>query len=266
MHMIDVNGVTLHYSDQGPKDGPPLVFANSLGTDYRLWDQIMPMLPDGLRIIRYDKRGHGLSSGPAAPYFMGDLVGDLAALMDALGLKNSVLVGLSIGGMIAQGLAAERPDLLKAMILSNTGAKIGTEAIWADRMATARNGGVEALADAQLARWFSDDFRKNRKPELAAWRAMLTRTWIEGFIGCSAAISETDLYDSTARLRLPVLGIAGDEDGSTPPDMVREAVELVPGSEFHLIRGAGHLPCVENPEEYATTLIGFLHKVGHLKG
>jgi 3-oxoadipate enol-lactonase len=264
MDMIDVNGVTLHYSDQGPRDGKPLVFANSLGTDFRLWDQIMPLLPNSLRIIRYDKRGHGLSSGPSAPYFMGDLVGDLAGLLDALAVKDVVLVGLSIGGMIAQGLAAERPDLLKAMVLSNTGAKIGTEAIWDDRMGAARKGGIEALADAQLGRWFSTGFSTDRKAGFAGWRAMLTRTWIEGFIGCSAAISETDLYDSTARLRLPVLGIAGDEDGSTPPDMVRETVELIPGSEFHLIKGAGHLPCVENPQEYAKVLTEFLDKHGHL--
>lgn len=264
MDMMDVNGVTLHFSDQGPKDGKPLVFANSLGTDYRLWDQIMPHLPKDLRIIRYDKRGHGLSSGPPAPYFMGDLVADLAGLLDGMNVKGAVLVGLSIGGMIAQGLAAERPDLLKAMVLSNTGAKIGTEAIWDERMSTARKGGVEALADAQLTRWFSNDFRTNRKPEFAGWRSMLTRTWIEGFIGCSAAIAETDLYESTAQLRLPVLGIAGDDDGSTPPDMVRETTELVPGSEFRLIRGAGHLPCVEKPDEYAEILIGFLKKVGHI--
>ncbi|MFT4715123.1 MAG: 3-oxoadipate enol-lactonase [Paracoccaceae bacterium] len=264
MNMIDVNGVTLHFSDEGPIDGKALVFANSLGTDFRLWDQVIPLLPEGVRIIRYDKRGHGLSSGPDAPYFMGDLVADLAGLMDALKVKDAVLVGLSIGGMIAQGLAAERPDLLKAMVLSNTGAKIGTEEIWADRIKTARKGGIEALAEAQLERWFSSDFRANRKAEFAGWRAMLTRTWTEGFIGCSAAISETDLYDSTARLRLPVLGIAGTEDGSTPPDMVRETVELIPGSEFHLIRGAGHLPCVEKPEEYAEILTGFLRKVGHV--
>jgi 3-oxoadipate enol-lactonase len=264
MDMIKVNGVTLHYRDEGPKDGPPLVFANSLGTDYRLWDQIMPLLPDGLRVVRYDKRGHGLSSGPVAPYFMGDLVTDLSELMDALEVRNAVLVGLSIGGMIAQGLAAERPDLLKAMVLSNTGANIGNEAIWDERIAAARKGGIDALAEAQLGRWFSDDFRINKPGQFEAWSAMLRRTWIEGFIGCSAAIAETDLYDSTARLNLPTLGIAGSEDGSTPPDMVRETIELIEGGTFRLIRGAGHLPCVEKPEEYAAILTDFLKRVGHI--
>jgi 3-oxoadipate enol-lactonase len=264
MEMLNVNGITLHYTDQGPKDGAPLVFANSLGTDFRLWDQILPLLPKGLRILRYDKRGHGLSSGPIAPYFMGDLVADLAGLMDARGISNAVVVGLSIGGMITQGLAAERPDLVKAAVLSNTGAKIGTEQIWQDRIAEARKGGVQALAEAQLIRWFSTDFHENHQAELTAWRSMLCRTWIEGFIGCSAAIAETDLFDSTARLTLPILGIAGDEDGSTPPDMVRETVELVPGAQFELIQGAGHLPCVEKPAEYAAILTRFLNHIGHI--
>lgn len=262
MQMIKVNGITHHYSDQGPTDGPPLVFANSLGTDFRLWDQVLPLLPPGLRLIRYDKRGHGLSEGPASPYYMGDLVGDLAALMDALKVKGAVVVGLSIGGMIAQGLAAERPDLVRAAVFSNTGVKIGTPAMWDDRMDTVRKGGIAALADATLERWFSEDFRTNRKDELAGWRNMLCRTWADGYLGCSAAIAETDLYDSTARLRLPALGIAGSEDGSTPPDMVREITELVPGAEFALIRGAGHLPCVERPEEYAEVLNGFLRRNG----
>lgn len=264
MQMMTVNGLRMHYRQEGPEDGPAVVFANSLGTDFRLWDQIIPLLPKGLRLIRYDKRGHGLSEGPVGDYYMGDLVADLAGLLDQLQVRNAVIVGLSIGGMIAQGLAAERPDLVRAAVFSNTGAKIGTPAIWAERMEAVRQGGVEALSEATLLRWFSKDFHTNRADELAAWRNMLCRTWAPGYLGCSAAISETDLFDSTARLSLPVLGIAGSEDGSTPPDMVRELTDLVAGAEFALIRGAGHLPCVEKPEEYAELLDTFLRKTGHI--
>ena len=261
MQMIEVNGVTLHYREEGDPGGMPVIFANSLGTDFRLWDAVLPLLPPGLRLIRYDKRGHGLSGGPEAPYFMGDLVADQAALMDALDIRGAVLVGLSIGGMIAQGLAAERPDLARAMVLSNTGARIGNDAIWKPRIRAAREGGIEALADGTMERWFSRAFRRDRPAELSAWRNMLCRTWIEGYVGCSEAIRGADLFDSTARLSLPVLGIAGDEDGSTPPDLVRETVALVAGSEFALIRGAGHLPCVEKPLEYAEILSRFLMRV-----
>lgn len=260
MQIAELDGIKVNYRTDGNPDGPPVVFANSLGTDLRLWDKVIPLLPEGLHYIRYDKRGHGLSDCPPAPYKMGTLVRDVEQLMDHLKITGAVFVGLSIGGMIAQGLAAKRLDLVRAMVLSNTGAKIGTRELWQDRIDGVRAGGIESLADAVMERWFSRAFRDT--PELAAWRNMLTRTPAEGYIGCSAAIQGTDFIASTSGLRLPTLGIAGSEDGATPPDLVRETVDLVPGSSFHLIRGAGHLPCVENPEEYARVLTDFLSSVG----
>lgn len=262
MHMADLGDVRLHYRIDGPKDGAPVVFANSLGTDLRLWDPILPRLPKGLHILRYDKRGHGLSSCPAGPYSMGQLITDVEKLMDKTGFRDAVFVGLSVGGMIAQGLATKRQDLVRAAVLSNTGAKIGTREMWEERIRTVETGGIEALADAVMERWFSRHFRAT--VELELWRNMLVRQPAAGYAGCSAAIAGTDFLAPTAALRLPVLGIAGSEDGATPPDLVRETVELVPGSKFHLIRGAGHLPCVETPEEYAEVLVRFLKEVGHV--
>lgn len=262
MKMFDTGQVRLHYRVDGPEDGAPVVFSNSLGTDLRLWDPILPLLPKGLRIIRYDKRGHGLSSCPDAPYSMGALVTDVERLMDHLNVKGAMFVGLSIGGMTAQALAVKRLDLVRAMVLSNTAAKIGNAKIWDERIAGVQAGGIEALADAVMERWFSKGFRAT--PELELWRNMLTRGEDEGYIGCSTAIAGTDLYSVTSGLRLPTLGIAGAEDGSTPPDLVRETVDLIPGSKFHLIRKAGHLPCVEQPEEYAHVLTQFLKDAGHV--
>ena len=262
MKMADLGDVRLHYRIDGPQDGPTVVFANSLGTDLRLWDPIMPMLPAGLRIVRFDKRGHGLSTCPPSPYSMGALVSDTERLLDFLEVKECVFVGLSIGGMIAQGLAVKRLDLIRAMVLSNTGAKIGNAQMWGDRIADVKSGGIEKLADAVMERWFSPQFRATKELEL--WRNMLTRQEDEGYMGCSAAISGTDFYSTTSGLRLPTLGIAGSEDGSTPPDLVRETVDLIPGSSFHLIRKAGHLPCVEQPIEFAQVLSAFLSKVGHI--
>ena len=262
MNLFATDDVQLHYRDDGDPQGAPVVFANSLGTDLRLWDPILPHLPKGLRIIRYDKRGHGLSSCPKGAYSMGALVREIEALLDHLDVKNCLFVGLSIGGMIAQGLAIKRLDLLRAMVLSNTAAKIGQPAMWADRIAAVKAGGIEALADSILERWFSDGFRD--QPELALWRNMLVRQPDAGYMGCSAAISGTDFYTPTSGLRLPTLGIAGSEDGSTPPDLVRETVELIPGSKFQLMRNAGHLPCVEQPADYAKHLTDFMVDIGHL--
>lgn len=259
--IAEVNGTRLHYRLDGPEDGAPTVFANGLGTDLRLWDGVLPHLPPGLRILRYDKRGHGLSDVPPAPYRMGGLVTDLEALMDHVGMSDAMVVGLSIGGMIAQGLAIKRLDLARALVLSNTAAKIATPAIWQERIAAARAGGLEALAAASLERWFSNQFRAS--PEVALWRNLFLRCPLEGWIGGAEAISGTDFYTPTSGLRLPTLGIAGSEDGSTPPDLVRETVDLIPGSEFALMRGVGHLPCVEAPEAYAAHLAAFLDKTGH---
>ncbi|WP_425044600.1 3-oxoadipate enol-lactonase [Primorskyibacter sp. S87] len=262
MQIADLGDVRLHYRIDGDPNGAPVVFSNSLGTDLRLWDAILPLLPDGLKIIRYDKRGHGLSSGPSGPYTMGSLVRDAEKLLDHLDVRDCVFIGLSIGGMIAQGLAVKRLDQVRALVLSNTGAKIGTAEMWAERISAVETGGIEALADSIMERWFSKGF--TAMPELELWRNMLVRQPIEGYAGCSAAISGTDFYTPTSGLRLPALGIAGDEDGSTPPDLVRETVELIPGSQFKLIRKAGHLPCVEQPLAYAEALNGFLRGIGHI--
>jgi 3-oxoadipate enol-lactonase len=193
---------------------------------------------------------------------MGALVTDAERLLDHLRVKDCVFVGLSIGGMIAQGLAVKRLDLVRGMVLSNTAAKIGTAQMWEDRIAAIRAGGIEALADAVMERWFSKAFRQTEA--LTAWRNMLIRQPAEGYIGCGAAIAGTDFYTTTATLTLPTLAIAGTEDGSTPPDLVRETAELIRGSRFHLMRGAGHLPCVEKPGEYAELLTEFLREIGHV--
>lgn len=261
MHILDLCDVQMHWREDGDPAGHPVVFSNSLGTDFRLWDRIVPLLPKSLRLIRYDMRGHGLSSCPPGPYSMGGLVRDAERLCDALGVKDSNFVGLSVGGMIAQGLAVKRLDLVRAMVLSNTAAKVATPAIWAERIAAVRLGGIEAVADATMMRWFSRPFRET--PEMPGWRNMMTRQPVEGYLGCCAAISGTDFFTPTSSLTLPTLAIAGSEDGSTPPDLVRETAALIAGAQFELIRGAGHLPCVEKPAEYAALLRSFIARIGH---
>jgi 3-oxoadipate enol-lactonase len=262
MQVARINSVLLHYQVAGDPDGLPLVFGNSLGTDFRIWDRLLPHLPAGVKIVRYDMRGHGLSDAPVGDYWMGDLVADAAGLIDTLGLKGGVYVGLSIGGAVAQGLAAERPDLLRATVLLDTAAKLGTEASWRERIATVRAGGIDAIADGILKIWFTKAFHATKADELTIWRHMLTRTPLEGYCGCCAALSGMDLRASTAGLRLPVLVAVGDEDGSTPPDLVRETAESIPGARFEIIRGAGHIPCIEQPAALGAVITGFLKEQG----
>ena len=258
--MIAANGLRFCARIDGPAAGRAIVFANSLGTDHRVWDRLLPLLPKGLRILRYDMRGHGLSDAPEGDYWMGDLVGDAAALMEAAEMRGAVFVGLSVGGVVAQGLAAERPDLVSALVLSNTAPKIGTAEIWADRKRMVAEGGIAALADGVLQRWFSARWRAENPDDLALWRHMLLRTPIAGYMGCCAALAETDLRDSTAQLRQPALVLAGSADGSTPPDLVREMADSMAQARFELIRGPGHIPCVEAPEATERLISDFLRE------
>ncbi|MEJ6397068.1 3-oxoadipate enol-lactonase [Yoonia sp. 208BN28-4] len=260
-----MNGQTaLHVQIDGPQDAdaPTLVFGNSLGSNLHLWDAVIEHLPADLRIIRYDMRGHGRSDVPDGPYTMGALIKDAEAVCDAAKVRDCMFVGLSVGGLVAQGLAVKRPDQVRAIVLSNTAAKIGNAKMWDDRIAAVKNDGLAMMADGIMQRWFGRDFYAT--PAMVPWRDMLVATSATGYIGTCAAIAGTDFYTPTSGLRLPTLGIAGSEDKTTPPDMVRETTDLVPGSQFALMRRVGHLPCVDNPAGYAQILNDFMTRTGHM--
>lgn len=246
---------TMHYRIDGPKAGPTVVFANSLGTDLRLWDALVPLLPATLRLIRYDKRGHGLSDlgGTAS---LADLADDTIALIEATTSGPVVLVGLSIGGLIAQAVADRRPDLLRALVLSNTAAKLGSAESWHSRIAAVAADGLPSIADAVMERWFAPAFRAT--PAVAPWRNMLCRTPRAGYIAACQALADADHTAATACLTLPTLVIAGAMDGASPPEVVQATAALIQGAQFHIIPDAGHLPCVESPEAYAALLFPFL--------
>lgn len=258
--LVWLDDLRLNAEISGPADGPALVLIHALGTDLSIWAPLVAALPRH-RILRFDLRGHGRSDVPPAPYAMGALIRDTERLIEHFALKDAVVLGLSIGGLIAQGLAVKRLDLVRGLILSNTAARIGTAAQWNDRIAAVRAGGLTALADANMERWFGRGWRD--APTMPRIRALFEASPAEGWCGCAAAIAGTDFYETTATLRLPTLVIAGSNDGSTPPDLVRETAELIPGHQFRLIRGAGHLPVADRPEDYVQAVAGFLASIGH---
>ncbi|MEM8741440.1 MAG: 3-oxoadipate enol-lactonase [Pseudomonadota bacterium] len=264
MQMTMLNGIRVHFALSGPADGPAIVLANSLGTDLRVWDALLPYLPAGIRLLRYDKRGHGLSECPAAPYDMATLVADAEALIDHIGLEKVLFVGLSVGGLIGQGLAAARPDLVGSLVLMDTAARIGTVPMWDERIEAINRGGIAAIEEQILSRWFSEAFRSERRDEMALWRHMLCRTPEDGYLGCAYAIRDADFTDTTGSLSMPVLAMAGEEDGSTPPALVQATAESIAGARFALIKSAGHLPCVEQPEETGALIASFARETGHV--
>ncbi|MFM7336054.1 MAG: 3-oxoadipate enol-lactonase [Tabrizicola sp.] len=259
--LIYLDDLRLNAEISGPEGAPAVVFIHALGTNLSIWDAVIAQLPP-LRILRYDQRGHGRSDVPRPPYTMGALVRDAERIIDHFKLKEAVIVGLSAGGMVAQGLAVKRLDLVRGLVLSNTAPRISTPEIWAQRIDLVRHEGLAALADGSMERMLGRNWREN--PAMPALRAMLLATNPDGWIGIASAIAGTDFYSTTATLTLPTLAIAGSLDAATPPDMVREMADLIRGSRFQLLRAAGHLPPADQPEAFADALVSFLASIGHV--
>ncbi len=253
----NINNITLHYTLKGNKRGNTLIFINSLGSDWRIWDKVAQPFLATHRVLRYDKRGHGLSDAPPAPYTMRDHAADLLGLMDALDIAQATLIGISVGGMIAQELALWQPQRVAALVLCDTGARIGTLQSWNDRIAAVNQNGVESIADMVLARWFTDALPA---PARAGWRNMLARTPKAGYTGTCAALRDCDQTEYLARLTCPTLVLCGDSDTSTSPELNRMLAGLIPNAEFALIADAAHLPCIEQPTSMIAHIRAFLQQ------
>lgn len=261
MKVLDRPWGRMHFLSDGG-EGPTLVLANSLGTDLRIWDALLPRLPSGLRVLRFDKRGHGLSD-LAGETSIEDLAADVAALIEAAAPGERVaFCGVSIGGLIGQALAVARPNVLAALVLSNTATRVGTEESWAARIAQVEEQGLSAIADGIMERWFAGPFRST--PEISLWRNMLLRTPAEGYVACCQALARADLTQAAGRIGLPVLMVGGSRDEATPPELVRDAARRIPGARLALIEDAGHLPMVEAPDAFAAVVLPFLREHLHV--
>lgn len=261
VQFVQLNGVSLHHQIiGGPGNKPVIVFINSLGTDFRIWRDVIVRLAGSYPLLTYDKRGHGLSDVGQAPYTIEDHVDDLIGLLEHLKVSNAVICGLSVGGLIAQNLYARRPDLVKALILCDTAHKIGTAEMWAARISAIEEGGLDGIVDGVMERWFTPAFR-NSDPGLLGYRNMMLRQPVDGYIGTCAAIRDADYTEAAGRIAVPTLCVVGDQDGATPPDLVLSLAKLVPGARYQVIKDAGHIPCVEQPEMLTTIIEAFLAPV-----
>lgn len=251
------------WSEFGRPDGSPVVFIHGLGMNSSVWLDAIKALKsrDDCRIITYDLTGHGNSASPENQGSMGGLIRDAERLMDALTLRDAVVVGVGLGGMIAQGLAVKRLDLVRGLVLLNSAAKIGTKAHWAAQIDSLKQHGMAHISQSIWEGWMSR--RARETDSFAMWRNMLETTDLAGFIAGIEAISGTDLYTPLSGLGLPTLGISAYNDLLFPPDLMRETVEVIKGSEFQIMPRAGHLAMVEAPEDFASRLDDFLTRIGH---
>jgi 3-oxoadipate enol-lactonase len=258
MNFMIGNGLTTHFTLEGTGERVPLVFVNALGTDLRIWDGVVPHFSNRYPVLRFDKRGHGLSDCPPAPYSIHDFSTDLLGLLDQLEISQAIVVGISVGGMVALDFAASWPARVHSMVLCDTAPVIGTADLWNDRINRLREDGMGSMAEVILARWFSPAFKENSSAAYQGYYNMLTRMPVEGYTGTCEAIRDADLTESTRTIEAHTLILCGTEDVSTPPDLVRGLVELMPNAEFQEIPGAGHSTCIEQPDLVAEQIKRFL--------
>jgi 3-oxoadipate enol-lactonase len=252
-----MTAIDVSYDITGPDDGPVLVLSNSLGSTGAMWDPQVPTLAGGLRVVRYDHRGHGGSPVPPGPYALDDLGADALALLDRLGLERGHWCGLSLGGMVGMWLAINAPERIDRLVLSCTSARLGPPEMWAQRAETVRAEGVEAIADAGIGRWLTAGFIEREPDAAAAVRAMLVATPDEGYAACCGAIERMDLVPELGAIRAPTLVIAGTRDPATPPEHGERIAAGIPGARLELV-DAAHLATIEQPDVMTDLIAGHL--------
>ena len=278
----DMNAVTglttsaprLRYDVQGPREryregGPAhhtFVLAHALGCDLTMWDALAHHLAEHGRVVRYDQRGHGGSEAPAGPYTMADLADDAARLIgelaDELEFGPVVWVGLSMGGMVGQELALRHPGQVRALVLANTtsGYPADAQAGWSQRIASIAQGGLEAIVDGALQRWFHAGFHAQQPQTVAHWRARVLACDAASYIACCHAIAGLDTTGRLPGIAAPALVIAGALDQGTPPEMARVIAQGIPGARLVVLPEASHLSVLEQPLAFRSAVDDWLQQ------
>lgn len=257
MPLLTLANTTCYYRLDGPDNRPVLMLSHSLGQDHGMWDAQATDLSPHYRVLRYDIRGHGASAATAGDYTIEQLGNDALGLADALSIDRFAFCGLSLGGMIGLWLAAHAPTRLTACVLANTSARPGSERMEARRK-TVLNGGMQAVVDEVIGRFFSPRMLAENPPAVAAARRTLLATNPVGYAGCCAAIRDVDLTAATEGIRVPVLVISGELDMSLPWSGHGEVLaRRVPGARVVHLRAA-HLSNLEAPRSFTAALSGFL--------
>ncbi len=261
------NGTELFYDLRGPAVAPVVAFSNSIGTTHRMWDAQVEALAGPYQVLRYDTRGHGGSPVASGPATIEALADDLAGLLDVLQIGQAHVVGLSLGGMTAQALAARHPDRVRGLVLMATSAYLPHG--WKERAATVRSQGMVAIADAVLARWFTPDFAAAHPGAVAPHRERFAAMEPEGYAACCGAIGGMDLRPSNSSIAAPTLIVAGADDPATPAAMMEEIRGRIPDAELLVLPRAAHLLAVERADAVNAHLgafLGRLQAAGDLHG
>lgn len=256
MSFAEVADLKTHYALTGDK-GPVVMFSNSLGTEFSMWDAQMPDLQRRFQVLRYDTRGHGKSSVTAGDYTIELLGHDVLGLLDSLRLDRVHFCGLSMGGSIGMWLGIHAPHRLQRLILCNTAARIGTQEVWNARIATVRKEGMKSVAAAVVERWFTPEFRASSPEEVARTKKMLENSPPLGYAACCAAVRDMDEREGVARIKVPTLVIYGKRDPVIPIADAQFLADRIPGAE-KVELDAAHLSNVERAREFTEAVNNFL--------
>lgn len=258
MTKVNVGMLSLNVVTEGARGDPVVVLAHPLGGDLTVWDDIAPVLAQKFFVIRFDARGHGGSDVPPGPYSLGDLGGDVIALLDKLEIAKAHFIGLSMSGAIGQWLMIHAPERLEKVVLANTAFVFPNPEGWNGRIRTARGGGMAALAPVVVQRWLTPAFRAAEPQKFAEIENLLRAAPTVGYAACCSALRDTDLRDAIrAAPQRPVLLIVGESDASTPPQLGEALARSLPGAHLQRLRAA-HLSCVEARDEFLAAVVEFL--------
>lgn len=261
---------SLHHTFSAPQlrvavqgDGAPVVLSHALGLDLSMWDGLAAALARTHAVARYDHRGHGGSAVPPGPYTLDALVDDAARVIREWGRGPVVWVGLSMGGMVGQGLALRHPELVKGLVLANTTARYPDVArdAWRQRIAAVEGGGMAAVADMVVERYLHADFRAGHPEAAQALREQLLRCDPAGYAATCHAVGAVDFLDRLGGIAVPTLVIAGGRDVGATPEMGRAIAERIPGARFEVLEGASHLSVAEEPKAFADLVSGFVARL-----
>ncbi|WP_296649780.1 alpha/beta fold hydrolase [Paraburkholderia sp.] len=258
---VSVNGIDTHYVLDARSGGPSLTFVHQLGGDLTVWDALAGHFRHRYNVLRYDVRGHGASAVSREAFGFAQLAADLGAILDANSVTTTHLVGVSMGGMIAQQFAIEYPSRVLSLTLCDTSSRTPHEAhtMWTERAALVRREGTAVLASATMERWFTPDFRRMHGDTVEQICDVLLRTASEGYAMACEALREFDVHERLAQLRMPVLAVAGRYDSGTPVALTQALALAIAGARFEVL-DAAHLAPVEESHRFTALLETFLRQ------
>jgi 3-oxoadipate enol-lactonase/4-carboxymuconolactone decarboxylase len=258
MPFVTVNQLRIFYRLEGNHGLPVLVFSHSIGTDHALWEPQLQDLLSHFQVLRYDTRGHGASEAPPGEYSVEQLGRDVLGLVEALKLPKFAFCGLSLGGAVGQWLAIHAPEKLTGLILANTSPRVGTPELWQNRINAVQQGGMVAIADTAIQRFFSPESLAPSSAYIESVRSVLLGTDVTGYVGCCAALRDFDFKENLPRIGIPTLVIVGERDVSTPWAGNGEILaQRIPQARVTRL-SAAHLSNLEAPKSFTAALFEFL--------